>query len=521
MALISHGLWKRRLGSDPAAIGKKILIDSKPHTVVGVLPPEMQSLGPIDIWVPTALDRNSPRGDHIVGVMARLKPGVSLISAQAEMEVLVRRITEKSQLSGDVLGVRVIPIARFYTGPIAPALVLLQLAVGLLLLIACANVASLLMARAVNRKQEISLRLALGANRLRLIRQLLTESVLLGLLGGGLGLLLAGWGISALRSVLPDIIPRLKSMSIDLNVMIFTTSLSLLTGLLFGLVPAWKAARLNLADQLKAGADKLAGNISGQRSRSLLLVAEIAMTLVLSISAGLLVKSFWKLLTVPPGFRPDHLLTMTLNLPDSKYRDPIRCREFMQSLLHRLETLPGAQSAAAVSVLPMRGSFMNMRINVAAFAIEGHPKATAGREPNADYRFVTPGYFETMGIPVLQGRGFTEMDGPVRPRVIMINQAMARLHFPAENPIGKKVRFMPVTSDPYEIVGVAGDVHLGSLAAAVEPAVYLSFPQQPRLTMSITIRSLGIPKCWQVWYAKKSWKWMGNCPFPSCRAWSE
>ncbi len=489
VALISHRIWRERLGGDPGAAGRKILIDSVPHTVVGVLPIEMQALGTIDIWVPTALNRSAPRGDHIVGVFGRLKRGVGSVAAQADVETIERRIAVEMGIAPDSVGINIMPVTQFYTGPIAPALLLLQGAVGILLLVACANVAGLVLARAVNRAQEVSIRMALGAGRGRVIRQLLTESVLLALMGGTVGLLTADWGIRFLRAMLPDLIPRLKSMSIDGNVALFTFALSLLTGVVFGLVPAWKAGRRDLASQLNSGTIKMTGSASGQRARSLLLAAEIAMTLVLAISAGLLVKSFWKLLAVPAGFRTDHLLTLGLNLPDSKYKDPATQRLFMQSLLRRLESLPGAQSAAAISLLPMRGNLLVKRSNVAGFAVEGHPAPRPGEEPNADYRFVTANYFDTMQIPILNGRKFSEADTADRPRVVLINQTMARKHFPGEDPVGRKLRFMPVTSEPYEIAGVVGDVHLGSLGDSVESAIYLPYDQQPRLVMSVVIRT--------------------------------
>jgi putative ABC transport system permease protein len=489
VALISSRLWKDRLGSDPGAAGRKILIDSMPHTVVGVLPPDMQALGNVDVWVPTALNRNAPRGDHIVGVIGRLKPEAGIQAAQSELEIIERRLASEMGMAPDLVGINLTPIARFYTGPIAPVLLLLQGAVALLLLAACANVAGLVLARAVNRTQEISVRMALGAGRGRVVRQLLTESVLLALAGGGVGLLVAGWAIRVLRAVLPDLIPRMKSMSIDSNVLIFTLLVSLLTGVVFGLVPAWKSGRQDLSAQLSSGAGRTTGSVSGQRTRSSLLAAEIALTLVLAITAGLLVKSFWKLITVPAGFQADHLLTLGLNLPESRYKDPASQRSFMRNLLRRLEALPGVRSAAAISLLPLRGNFLMKRSNVAAFAVEGHPAARPGEEPNADYRFVTADYFETMRIPLLQGRYFGEADTPERPRVVLINATMARKHFPNENPIGRKVRFMPVTSDPYEIAGVVGDVHLGSLAEPVDPAFYLLYDQQPRLVMSVVMRT--------------------------------
>ncbi len=491
--LLSEGLWKRRFGADPTVVGKPVLVDSAPRTVIGVLPTEIQSLGTVDIWFPTALNRNAPRGDHIVGVVARLKTGVSIAKSQAEMEPIARRIAQQMGINSDQWGILVEPVGKFFTSRIAPALVMLQVSVGLLLLIACANVASLLLARAISRKQEISIRQALGASRFRLIRQLLTESIVLAMFGGLLGLFLASWGIGALRAVLPDIIPRLKSMSIDTNVLAFTLGISLLTGILFGLVPAWKTTRHSLAEELRAGADKLAGSVSGQRTRSMLLAAEIALTLILAIGAGLLVKSFWRLLSAPAGFQSDQLLTMGLNLPGNKYQTPQQQRDFMHILLSRLERLPGAKSAAAISLLPMRTNFVMPRNNVAGFVVEGHAVPQPGEEPKADYRFASFNYFSTMNIPVLQGRGFTEFDTPERPRVVVVNQTLVRRHFPNGNPIGQRLRLMPVTSEPYEIVGVVGDARLNGLANPVEETIYMSYGQQQRRAMSVVVRTATDP----------------------------
>jgi putative ABC transport system permease protein len=493
VALISYRLWKDRMGADPAAAGRKILIDSLPHTVVGVMPPELQSLGTVDIWVPTALNRNAPRGDHIVGVIGRLRREVDARSAQTELGIIERRLASEMGISPELVGINLMPIARFYTGPIAPALLLLQGAVAVLLLVACANVAGLILARAVNRTQEIAIRMALGAGAGRMIRQLLTESVLLAAAGGAMGLLLAGWGIGLLRAVLPDLIPGLKSMSIDGTVLIFTIVVSLVTGILFGLAPALQLRWRNLAARINSGTNRMAGSRSGQKTRSCLLAAEIAMTLILSITAGLLVKSFANLIAVPAGMRTDHTLTLGLNLPDSKYKDPAQQRRFMSEMLRRLESLPGVQSAAGISLLPLRGNLLVKRSNVAGFAVEGHPPVRPGAEPTADYRFVTSKYFAAMEIPILQGRFFAETDTPDRPRVVLINEAMARRHFGGENPVGRKLRFMPVTSEPYEIAGVVGNVHLGSLADPVEPAMYLHYDQQPRLVMSVVIRTTTDP----------------------------
>jgi putative ABC transport system permease protein len=489
VVLISQGLWKRRFGSDPQAIGRSVVVDGTPHLVVGVLPQEIQALGTVDLWTPRASSRSEPRGDHNIGVIARLKSEVSLKQAQAEMSAISQRLAKQYPDTNGEWGVVIIPIAQVFSGPIAPALVVLQVAVGFLLLIACANVASVLLARAVDRTKEMSIRAALGAKRSRIVYQLLTESVALALAGGALGLLLAGWGISVLRDMLPDLIPRLKTMSIDFRVLLFTAGLAVLTGILFGLAPALKASRSNLAQTLKEGSGKQAGSASSQRARSLLLIGEVALTLALSIGAGLLVKSFVRLMSVHPGLQAENVLTMSLSLPNAKYPEDQQKVDFFNRLIDRVETLPGVNSAAAISVLPLRSDFMNMRYNVAGFEVEGHPVAVRGQEPNADFRMITPGYFQTMGIGLQKGRVFNQQDVLGKTRVVIINETMARRHFSIENPIGKRLRVFPPNSDPYEVVGVVADVKLYGLSSPIEPAIYLPFSQNPRIAMHLVVNS--------------------------------
>ena len=489
VVLISQSLWKRRFGSDPQAIGRSVGVDGTPRVVVGVLPQEIQALGAVDLWTPRALSRSEPRGDHNIGVIARLKSEISVKQAQAEMSAISQRLAKQYPDTNREWGVAVIPISEVYSGPIAPALLVLQVSVGFLLLIACANVASILLARAVDRKREISIRAALGANRRRIVFQLLTESVALALAGGALGLFMAGWGVGILRDMLPDIIPRLKTMSIDYRVVIFTAGLSVLTGILFGLAPALRASRSDLAQTLKEGGGKQAGSTSSQRARSLLLVGEVALTLALSIGAGLLVKSFVKLMSVNPGLQADNVLTMSLNLPDAKYPHDQQKVDFFRRLIERVQALPGVNSAATISVLPLRSDFLNMRFNVAGFVVEGHPAIVRGQEPNADFRMISPGYFRTMGIALQKGRIFNEQDTQDKPKVVIINDTMVRRYFPNEDPIGKRLRIIPTDSVPYAIVGIVGDVKLYGLSSTIEPAIYLPFSQNPRIAMHLVVNS--------------------------------
>jgi putative ABC transport system permease protein len=489
VAIISHGLWQRRFGASREVVGKTIGVDAVPRTLVGVLPPEFDALGKIDLWIPRVLDRSEPRGDHNVGVIARLKSGVTLQQAQIEMETISRRLEQQYPDTNKGWGVNVVPMAQVYSGPIAPALLVLQVAVGFLLLITCANVAGVLLARASARQKEIAIRLALGADRWRVVRQLLTESVVLALGGGLLGLLLAGWGVGSLRSQLPDYIPRLTSMDIDSRVLVFTLGVSLVTGILFGLVPAFRASRSELVETLKEGGGMNAPGSASQKTRSLLLVGEVALSLVLSISAGLLTKSFIRLVAVNPGFRADNLLTMTLALPDQKYREQYQRLMFFKTLLDKVESMPGVQSAAAVSILPLRSNFLNMRINVGPFHIEGLPPAPPGQEPSADFRVVTRGFFDAMSIPLVSGRIFTEQDTTDKPPVILINETMARRYFTGQDPLGRRLSILPATSTPREIVGIVKDVRLQSLSSQVAPGVFIPYTQDPWPRMNLVVRT--------------------------------
>ena len=489
--LISHALWQRRFPSDPAAIGRSLTVDGIPRTVVGVVPHELGEMVAADLWLPTAINPNNPeRQNHQFGIVARLKPGVTVAEARAEMAVIARRLESAYPATNTGWGVTVFPMAEMFTGRIRPVLLILLGAVGLLLLIACANLANLLLARAATREKEIAIRGALGAGRLRLIRQLLTESLVLALAGGALGLVLAAWGVRLLRSVVPDMFPMLQHMSVDVPVLAFTFGISILTGLLFGLVPAWRSSHTDLNTTLKEAAGRSESAGGSHRIRSFLLAGEVALAVLLSVSAGLLLRSFVRVTEVNPGVRTANLLTMNLSLPEVKYDTPLKRATFYKNLIERVDTLPGVRSAGAVVFLPLRVSILSFRIWVNGFTIEGRPPVPQDKQPLADYRPATPGYFNTMGIALRQGRPFDQHDDQDAKLVVLVNEAMVRRHFPHENPLGQRI----VMGKPMEIVGVVADAKLYGLDAPVEPAVYVPHAQHSGdSSMAVVVRTEGDP----------------------------
>ena len=491
VALISNALWQRRFHSDPSAVGRSLTVDGVPRTIVGVVPHELGEMVAADLWLPTAIDpHTSERGNHNYGVVALLKPGVTAAQARAEMTVIAERLERAYPATNTGWGITLFPLAEMYAGRIRPVLLILLGAVGLLLLIACANLANLLLARAATREKEIAVRAALGAGRLRIVRQLLTESLVLAMAGGVLGLLLAVWCVRALRGVVPDMFPLLQHMSVDLPVLAFTLGLSALTGLLFGLVPAWKSSRTDLNTTLKEAAGRSESAGGSHRIRGFLLASEVALAVLLSVSAGLLLRSFVRVMAVNPGVRVSHILTMALSLSDAKYDSPVKRANFYKDLTGRLEALPGVRSAGAVLFLPLRVSLLSFRIGVNGFRIEGRPPVAQGQEPMADYRMATPGYFDTMGIALRQGRVFDQHDDLDAKRVALVNEAMVRKHFPQENPLG---RHIVTGGQTMEIVGVVADAKLYGLDAPIEPAIYVPHMQHPSQSMGLAIRTDGDP----------------------------
>jgi putative ABC transport system permease protein len=486
VVLISHGLWMRRFGSDSQIIGRALALDGISHTIIGVTPPEISALGTFDLVLPLALGPEEKRFNHFIGVMGRLKPGASLQQAQVEMNTIAQRLGRQYPDTNEGWGITVTPMTDLVSGMIGPVLLILLGAVGFLLLIACANMASLLLARAATRRRDIAVCMALGAGRGRIVSEFMLESILLALAGGAVGLLFAGWTVGALRAIVPDFIPRLKQMNIDYRVLGFTFVVSIITGVLFGLVPALKSSGTELGEALKEGG-RTPGS-AGQRTRAALLVGEVALAVILTVGAGLLARSFIRLMGVDPGFRPARLLTMTLNLPASKYSDDAKCEAFYKDLLPKIEALPGAKSAAAINVLPMRGMLLSMRTFVWPFNIEGQ-LTRRGEEAVADFRVVTAGFFETMSIPIRSGRLPNMFDTRDSKPVVLINEALARRHFHGQDPLGRRINLGVNDPKMREIVGVIGDVRLNGLGTEAEPALYVPYSQYTWKTMSLVVRT--------------------------------
>jgi putative ABC transport system permease protein len=489
-ALVSEGFWRRDLHGDPSVVGRRLTIDGVPRTVVGVLPSEKQMFfGRIDVWTPMAMDPNSTqRTNRCRGVFARLRPGVTVAQAQAEMTGIAQRLAQQYADADEGWGVIVIPMNKLITGLLAPPLIIMLGAVGLLLLLACANVANLLLARAAGRQREIAVRAALGAGRLRIVRQLLTESVILSLLGGACGLVLAQWCIGILRGFIPDAIPRLQQMSIDGSVLAFTFAVALATGLLFGVAPAIRTSKTDLNTVLRASGRTLIGG-GTQKIRDGLVVTEIALALVLAVAAGLLSHSFMRLMSVDPGLRTKDLLTMQLTVPTARYPEAEQRAQFYRNVVERVQTIPGVESAGAIEFLPFRQTFLSNRMSVWPFRVPGQPVPREGHEPLADFRVVTPGFFTAMGIPLHQGRDFDRRDAGSSAPVIVINEAMARKYLPGGSALGKRLQLPPWNEPAREIVGVVADVRLYGLDQAVEPAIYVPHSQKPGEVMSLVVHS--------------------------------
>jgi putative ABC transport system permease protein len=499
VVIMSHGLWQRRFGSDINITGKPLTLNGESFTVVGVMPPQFDFPSrEVDLWVPIAFSSQEAanRGRHYLQVIARTKPGVTLQQAQAEMNTIAARLQQQYPNSNTDLGATVTPLHEHIAGEIKPALLVLLGAVGFVLLIACANVANLLLARAAGRQKEIAIRIALGASRLRLVRQFLTESILLAGLGGIVGLLLSVWGVSLLKAFIPQNISQAKAITIDARVLIFTLLVSVLTGLIFGLAPATQASNFNLNETLKEGGRDSAAGSRGNRIRGLLVIAEVAVALILLIGAGLLINSFLRLRSVDPGFRTDKLLTMQVVLPRLKYPDHARRSVFYTELLRRVEALPGVKSAAITTNLPLY-----RQGNSIGISIEGRPAPAPGQELIVTTRVVSSNYFSTMGIPFLQGRQINEQDRVDSPAVAVISETMARRFWPGEDPLGKRIT--PGSSDSADpddwltIIGVVKDVRQFELTADPKPQMYLSYEQagffEPRdLVVSTDVEPLSL-----------------------------
>ncbi len=485
VALISEGLWQRRFGADPAVIGQSLWLDGKNHTIIGVIPNASRLPEEAEVWKPLTFDgeQMKVRRFHFLRAFGRLKPGVTLPQAQADLDAIAIGLEQQYPDSNKSWRLRMVPLRDELLGDIRTPLYVLLGAVAFVLLIACANVANLLLARAAMRQKEIAIRSALGAGRARLLRQLLTECLLLALAGGGLGLLLAVWGTEVLVKLVPATIPRASEIGVNGQVLGFTLLLSVLTGVIFGLLPAWQASRPDCNEMLKDGSRGTVAGASNQRMRSGLVVAEIAVALVLLVGAGLLLQSFRHLQNVAPGFDPRNVLTMQIFLPATKYAEPGKTSRFFDEVLQRVKSLPGVQAAGITTQLPLRGG------GDTYFKIEGRPFKDPNQQVTAHNPAISHDYFRALGIPLRQGRAFTEQETKAPPSVVIINETFAQIHFPGEDPLGQRLIIddgEPVTC---EIIGVAGNVKQFSLASQSTPTMYL-----PRLETgfaNLVVRSSG------------------------------
>jgi predicted permease len=483
VAILSSRLWRRRFSSDPNIVGKSVILSGNPITVAGVLSPAfmlnnevMPAEGPmdkVDIFLPLPLgpDAVKRRGDENYNLLARLRPGVSVAQAQADVDIIATHIREKDKRDR-TFGMTVVGLQEQVVGDVRRALLVLLGSVGLVLMIACANVANLLLARAAGRQKEIAIRISMGAGWQRLVRQMLTESVLLAVIGGAAGLVIARWAIYAVRVINPGNIPRLEDISINAPVMAFTFGVSLFTGILFGLAPSWRAARTDLNSTLKSGGRSGAGdsgiNISRHRLRGLLVVSELALSLMLLIGAGLLIRSFTRLQEVPPGFSANHVLTMRVAAAGVKYRQAKAVTQFYQDIGNRISHLAGVKSEGVVSGLPLSGSIGWGQIDV-----EGYTPP-AGQELQSDIRVASTNYFRAMEIPLVKGRYFSEFDTADSQKVVIIDEKFAQRFWPHDNPIGKHLWFDP--KKPFTITGVVKVVKQYGLDMDSKIAVY--FPHQ-------------------------------------------
>ncbi len=499
VVVLSHATWKNHFGSNPRIIDQQVTINNQSHTIVGVMPANFQFpvgfgyMGkvlndPIDLYVPiAAASEEAARGHYSFFAIGRLKPGVTIQQAQAEMSGIESRLEQQYPDTNTGIGIKLISTQEQTVKEIRPALLVLLGAVAFLLLIACVNIANLLLARSAARQKEFAIRAALGASRLRVLRLLLTESVLLSLAGGALGLLLAVWGTAALMALAPDNIPRLNEVGVDARVFGFTLAVSLLTGIVFGLFPAIHASKPDLNEALKEGSRGSMASGSGKRTRSVLVAVEVALSLVLLVGAGLMVKSFIRLQQTHLGFNTNNLLTMDLSLSESRYPEAHQQVAFFQKTLEQVGALPGIQSASVTTGLPL-----TLSLSGSDFRIEGHPEPEAGKEMIVNKRSVSPGYFGTLGISLLKGRDFSDGDKTDAPQVAIINQDLARTYFANEDPLGKRITFSDGESW-MSIVGVIGDVKQVSLGSTSKPEVYFPYLQAASRAMSLVVRTTNNP----------------------------
>ena len=491
VAIISQAFWQSHCGSNPKIVGQTIILDRQSYTVVGVMDSKFFFPSPDthwhpQIWTPTGWtdEQRAVRGNHNYLVLARLRPGIDLKRAQAEMDTISRRLEQQYPADDRGWGSVVVPLRDQLVGDVRPALLVLLGAVTFVLLIACANLANLVLAKTLARRKEIAIRTSLGASSARVLRQVLSETVLLALIGGAFGLLLAHFGVGFMVAFMSEKLPRAGEIGLDGWVLGFTLTVSILTGILAGLAPAWRLTKSNMNDELKQGSGRGGSDRGGNRTRSVLVIAEIALSLTLLVGAGLMVRSLWLLRGVDPGFDPHNVLTMTLALSPINYALPVQQSGFFNEVLRRVRALPGVESAGAIDALPVSGG------STQPIAIEGHPPVQMSEQPEVAVRSVTPGYLHTTRIPLLQGRDFSEADSSDRPPVLLVSESMAKRFWPDENPIGKRLTMSFFPQGLREVIGVAGDVKQDGLSA-VQPVatLYVPFAQIPHRSLSLVVRT--------------------------------
>ena len=494
VVVLSHALWLRRFGANPAIVGQTITLNARPFTVVGVAPESMRLPARAQLWSPFAVDPSAPplsrRGDFL-SVIARLKPGVAAARAQADLDGIGRRLAQAYPATNARVGIQIISLHEQLVGQIRPALLVFSGAVALVLLIACANVANLLLARATAREREMAVRAALGAGRERLVRQVLTESLVLSFVGGVLGLLLAWWGVQGLKAAAPPTLPRLDEVGLDPVALAFTAAAVVVTGFLFGIAPALRGSAFALHATLSAGGRAGVGGGRGERLRAMLVVAQVALALVLLVGSGLLVRTFARLQQVDLGFDPTHTLTAQVVLPAAKYNSSDRLLGFFNALRDRLATTPGVRTVGFTSDVPLAGGY-----DYSSFAIVGQPPLRPGEiPPDAVPTVATSEYFAAMGIPLLAGRLFTAADVPNAPRVVVVNRDLVQKAFAGRTAIGERISFgNPSDSTSWlTIVGVVGSTRLEGVGLETYAQAFTPLSQSPVPYLYVVARTTGEP----------------------------
>jgi len=493
VVLLGEGFWTRRFARDPGVLGRQLQLDNVSYTVIGVMPGNLhRSMQLNDVWTPLMQDEGTQggpnqRGSHPgIYLAARMKPGITVEQARAEVVGIAQRLAEQYPNSNAKQSMTVVSFLDAVVGDLRSALWVLLGAVVFVLLIACSNVANLLLARAAARQKEIAVRTALGAGRRRIIRQLLTESVLLSVVGGVLGMALAYGGVRALVAITPANTPRMDEVRLDGAVLAFTMLLSIGTGLVFGLFPALQSSKSDTAETLKEGGRGASAGVARHRVRSALVIAEVSMALVLLVGAGLMLRSFMQILDADPGFNPERVMTASFSLPDAKYSDPAKARLFIDSVVKKVQAIPGVDSAA--TTLPLLGGFQN------GFVAEGQPEPRPGQFPSTDVTRITPDYFRAMGMPIQKGRAFTDMDIAGQPLVCIVDETMVQTYWPGQDPLGKHIRFGANVQNPQmTIVGVVPHVKNYGVDQESRVEIYLPVMQNTRGFATFVIRTAGDP----------------------------